>query len=93
MYSGSTMTLLSGRMMGVHQKIDRIARKQLTQIVGKTRLFPGIRKILHFEGQNGPDAIKRKSPARDEPWHFYSPFYYYSTREIVVLCILLNKGF
>lgn len=74
MYSGSTITLLSGRMMGVHQKIDRIARKQLTQIIGKNRLFPGIRKILHFEGKNGPDAIKRKSPARDEPWHFYSPF-------------------
>lgn len=30
--------------------------------------------ILHFEGLNGPDAIKRKSPAKDEPWHYYSPF-------------------
>jgi len=74
MYSGSTITFLSGRVMGVHQKIDRIARKQITQIVGKTILFPGIGKILHFEGKNGPDAIKRKSPAHDEPWHFYSPF-------------------
>lgn len=29
---------------------------------------------MHFEGVNGPDAIKRKSPARDEPWHYYAPF-------------------
>jgi len=36
--------------------------------------FPAIRSILHFEGVNGPDAIKRKSPAKDEPWHYLSPF-------------------
>jgi len=36
--------------------------------------FPAIGDILHFEGNNGPDAIKRKSPARDEPWHYYAPF-------------------
>ena len=29
---------------------------------------------MHFEGKNGPDGIKRKSPAIDEPWHFYDPF-------------------
>src|SRR5581483_12067238 len=23
---------------------------------------------------NGPDAIKRKSPAQDEPWHYFEPF-------------------
>jgi hypothetical protein len=38
------------------------------------RLFPSARKILHFEGVNGPDAIKRKSPAQDEPWHYFNPF-------------------
>jgi hypothetical protein len=36
--------------------------------------FPATKAILHFEGVNGPDAIKRKSPAKDEPWHYYSPF-------------------
>jgi hypothetical protein len=30
--------------------------------------------ILQFEGKNGPDGIKRKSPARDEPWHFLDPY-------------------
>lgn len=38
------------------------------------RAFPGIKQILHFEGSRGPDAIKRKSPAVDEPWHYYTPF-------------------
>lgn len=36
--------------------------------------FPQLRDILHFEGKNGPDGIKRKSPSKDEPWHFYDPF-------------------
>ena len=36
--------------------------------------FPKLRLILHFEGNNGPDAIKRKSPAQDEPWHYLQPF-------------------
>lgn len=35
--------------------------------------FPTIREILKFEGRDGPDGIKRKSPARDEPWHFIDP--------------------
>lgn len=74
MYSGTTLTKLSGRVMGAHQKIDRVARRHLSQLVNNTQLFPSIGKILHFEGKNGPDAIKRKSPAKDEPWHFYSPF-------------------
>ena len=37
-------------------------------------VFPSARTILQFEGKNGPDGIKRKSPAQDEPWHYYSPF-------------------
>lgn len=35
--------------------------------------FPTLRQILHFEGKNGPDGIKSKSPARDEPWHYIDP--------------------
>ncbi|GAC1392094.1 MAG: hypothetical protein NVSMB46_06920 [Candidatus Saccharimonadales bacterium] len=73
MYSGSTLTRFSGRMLGAHQKIDRIARKHLSLIAPKSQ-FPSIKNILHFEGMNGPDAIKRKSPAKDEPWHYYNPF-------------------
>src|SRR3954467_334624 len=73
MYSGSTMTPLSGRILGAHQKIDSVARRNLERMMPGCK-FPRSRQIMHFEGKNGPDAIKRKSPAKDEPWHYYSPF-------------------
>jgi hypothetical protein len=74
MYSGSTLTPLSGKVFGAHQKIDRVARRHLSELLKDDKAFPGTKMILKFEGFNGPDAIKRKSPARDEPWHYYSPF-------------------
>lgn len=73
MYSGSTLTTKSGRVMGAHQKIDRIARRHLERLLPRSA-FPSSQLILHFEGGNGPDAIKRKSPAQDEPWHYFQPF-------------------
>ncbi len=73
MYSGTTFRNKSGRIMGVHQKIDKVARRHLTTLVPQDVFFPGIKQILHFEGKNGPDGIKRKSPAVDEPWHFIDP--------------------
>ena len=74
MYSGTTLTKYSGRVLGAHQKIDRVARRHLARLLPDNALFPNSKHILHFEGKNGPDAIKRKSPAKDEPWHYYSPF-------------------
>ncbi len=74
MYSGLTITKYSGRIMGAHQKFDRVARRHLEKLMPNDSLFPKSRTILQFEGKNGPDAIKRKSPAKDEPWHYYSPF-------------------
>jgi len=65
---------LSGRVLGAHQKLDRLARNSLRYLLSDDTRFPGTKAILHFEGVNGPDAIKRKSPAKDEPWHYYSPF-------------------
>lgn len=59
--------------MGVHQKIDRIARRQLTTLLQPRQSFPSIQRILHFEGNNGPDGVKRKSPSVDEPWHYIDP--------------------
>lgn len=73
MYSGSTLTTYSGRIIGAHQKIDRAARRCLEELLPRSG-FPTIRRILSFEGTNGPDGIKRKSPAQDEPWHFIQPF-------------------
>jgi hypothetical protein len=73
MYSGTTFRHQSGNLAGVHQRIDRVAKKQLIQHIGRDAFFPTIKTILHFEGKNGPDGIKSKSPSVDEPWHFISP--------------------
>src|SRR5665811_683192 len=73
MYSGSTLNNHSGNWLGVHQKIDRSALRALathTNVVN----FPSIKRLLNFEGKNGPDGIKAKSPSKDEPWHYYDPF-------------------
>ncbi len=67
------LTKYTGRILGAHQKIDRTARRQLAKL-NVTTDFPAAREILRFEGKNGPDGIKVKSPAKDEPWHYYRPF-------------------
>jgi hypothetical protein len=73
MYSGTTFRTKSGRVMGVHQKIDRVAYRHIQKHIPKGISFPTAHEILHFEGKNGPDGIKRKSPAKDEPWHYIDP--------------------
>lgn len=73
MYSGTTFRSKSGNVIGVHQKIDRVARRVLKALPGDDSKFPRIKDILYFEGNNGPDGIKRKSPSADEPWHFVDP--------------------
>lgn len=85
MYSGTTLTPLSGRLVGAHQKIDKLARAVLRPLLTDNTAFPSARAILHFEGAKGPDAIKRKSPARDEPWHYFSPFDTGDTRLIEII--------
>lgn len=59
--------------MGVHQKIDRVAFRHLKKQLPQSVAFPALHGILHFEGLNGPDGIKRKSPGQDEPWHYIDP--------------------
>jgi hypothetical protein len=77
MYSGTTLKQLRNldRWFGAHQKIDRLARRHVELLAsGKmTMQLPSISEILRFEGLDGPDAIKRKTPAQDEPWHYYDP--------------------
>ncbi len=63
----------SGRIIGAHQKIDRVARRHFEEHVKKRLPFPSIKTILKFEGINGPDGVKLKSPGVDEPWHFINP--------------------
>lgn len=73
MYSGTTFQHTSGNVLGAHQKIDRVARVVIKDVIPKDVTFPTIKEILRFEGNNGPDGIKRKSPAKDEPWHYFNP--------------------
>jgi len=73
MYSGTTIRKSSGKIVGTHQKIDRVARRKLQPFIPSSVHFPTSREILKFEGLNGPDGIKKKSPARDEPWHYIDP--------------------
>lgn len=74
MYSGTTLTRYSGRVLGAHQKVDRVARKHLSEFGDAGKHFPSSRQILHFEGKNGPDGIKRKSPASVDVQHWYDPY-------------------
>ena len=53
MYSGTTLRTKSGRMMGVHQRIDRVARRHIEEFLPYNINFPSSRQILHFEGLNG----------------------------------------
>ncbi len=74
MYSGFTLTDYSGKIIGAHQKIDKAAREQLGTLIDGRDLFPSTPAILKFEGKNGPDGLKRKSPGKNEPEHYFSPF-------------------
>jgi hypothetical protein len=74
MYSGSTLTNMSGNVIGAHQKVDRISRRALKSLLTHDVKFPSTRLLLHFEGKNGPDSAKAKLDGENAPWHFYDPF-------------------
>lgn len=73
MWSGSLISNYSGSITGAHQNINRVAYRTLKKVDPNTH-FPKINDILHFEGKNGPDGIKAKSPGKDEPWHYLNPY-------------------
>lgn len=59
-------------MVGVHQRFDGSAYRLISPYFA-TGSFPTLRQINHFEGLNGPDGIKAKSPGRHDPGHLYNP--------------------
>ncbi len=63
----------SGKLIGTHQKLDKAARQLLGRNLYVGNNFPTITEILRFEGMQGPDGLKRKSPGVDEPEHFIIP--------------------
>jgi hypothetical protein len=75
MYSGTTLKPLKrfDAWLGAHQKIDRLALKSLEQLLGGAKKLPTSKEIMAFEGIDGPDGIKRKSPSKGELWHYYNP--------------------
>jgi hypothetical protein len=75
MYSTLALTnsKKSGRIIGTHQKLDKIAYKIVEKHLPSNVKFPTIDQILLFEGMGGPDGLKRKSPGKDEPMHFIIP--------------------
>lgn len=56
----------------MHQGIDKLAYRIVAKKV-EANTLPSFREVVHFEGKNGPDGIKRKSPSVDEPWHYVDP--------------------
>ncbi len=74
MFSGTQLTNHSGNLIGTHQKVDKVARDNLLELGVSLDSFPSKQLILRFEGRNGPDGIKTKSPAQNEPWHYIDPF-------------------
>lgn len=75
MYSGWLLTNRSGNFIGAHQKFNRVSHKHMRDLFGGRSIhFPQLKLIQYFEGKNGPDGIKAKSPGVDEPHHFYDPF-------------------
>ena len=63
----------SGKLIGTHQKLDKIARRLFVKSAPKKTKFPSEQDILYFEGSRGPDGLKRKSPGIDEPWNTIDP--------------------
>jgi len=72
MWAGTTLHNKSGNLLGAHQKFDRVAAEFVHEL-RSDYYFPSGKEILVFEGNNGPDGIKRKSPGKDEPWHYWDP--------------------
>ena len=58
-----------------HQKLDRVARRHLGQLLPPEAFFPTTRQIIHFDGAQGPDGTKLKRQKNGEqPWHFVDPY-------------------
>jgi len=72
MYSGFINSKRTLPAVGVHQRFDRAAYRFVAPMMQR-QAFPTRHQIISFEGVNGPDGLKAKSPGRHEPGHLYSP--------------------
>lgn len=72
MNSGFITTKRVVNQIGVHQRFDVAAYRMIEEFL-PIGAFPTIKDIIHFEGYNGPDGLKIKSPGVNEPSHLYDP--------------------
>jgi hypothetical protein len=72
MYSGFITSKRTLAAVGVHQRFDTVAYRMVQPYLAD-QTFPHLAQIIHFEGVNGPDGLKVKSPGQDEPSHLYDP--------------------
>lgn len=61
------------RLVGTHQKLDRVSRRFLGHFLNEKTYFPSAKEIVYFEGMRGPDGLKRKCPDSPQPSHFILP--------------------
>ena len=72
MYSGFITSKRIMPAVGVHQRFNMAAYRMISPYFAEGT-FPAIRQLMHFEGINGPDGLKVKSPGRHDPGHLYDP--------------------
>ncbi|HSX14932.1 MAG TPA: hypothetical protein VLE72_03460 [Candidatus Saccharimonadales bacterium] len=72
MYAGFITPKHSIKRLGIHQRLDVAAHRMVSHYLAPGS-FPLVKQILNFEGQNGPDGLKVKSPGAADPDHFYNP--------------------
>lgn len=72
MYSGFVTHKNVVQRIGIHQRFDIAAYKMILPYLPEG-FFPSMKDIVDFEGYNGPDGLKVKSPKQSEPSHLYDP--------------------
>ena len=72
MNSGFITTKRVVNRIGVHQRFDMAAYHMIEEFL-PIGAFPSLKDIIYFEGFNGPDGLKIKSPGVNEPSHLYDP--------------------
>jgi hypothetical protein len=72
MYSGFVTSKKVVDRLGIHQRFDMAGYRMIEKYLPQG-FFPPMKDILYWEGYNGPDGLKVKSPKQADPSHLYDP--------------------
>jgi hypothetical protein len=72
MYSGFVTHKKVVHRVGIHQRFDMAAYRMIEKYL-PNGFFPPMKAIMYWEGYNGPDGLKVKSPKQNDPSHLYDP--------------------